>query len=245
MNARRFTLRKEYFGGLIHDARTMFCYPFNDIIYRTLAVLDMEISSYVMSSDPDPDLLKLRQMGVLVARSQSELVLSDEVRVVDVPAIIPEHCLIAPIRIYHTFTRRCNLNCPQCCVSSNANFTEKKMTIEQFEKVVKKFYDIGTMEWRFTGGEATFHPDFLEAVRITKLYGMAVMLNSNGCWSQGLTEKILQAGISEIIISVEGEEETNDRRRSRGVYKNSLKVFDKIHQHNIENPEKAIRVKSI
>ena len=241
-NVKRFTLRKEYFGGLIHDARLMFCHVFGDATYKTLEAMEREAGSFCFSDCAGQELQKLKQVGVLEGKFEGKLYLSNDLRAITPPAIIPYECLTAPIRVYHTFTRRCNLNCPQCCVSSNADFTEAKMTIEQFENVIQKFYDAGTMEWRFTGGEATFCPDFLEAVRITKLYGMAVMLNSNGCWSPELTEKILQAGISEIIISVEGEEETNDRRRSRGVYQNSLRVFERIHRHNEENPEKNIRI---
>lgn len=64
----------------------------------------------------------------------------------------------------------------------------------------------------------TFYSDFFDAVYIVKSFGMAVMLNTNACWSDDLTEKILQTLLTEIIISLEGREEVNDRRSGPGVY---------------------------
>jgi len=240
----RFTLRREYFGGVLHDAETMQCHILTHTEYDILlkAAQKSHVSVLELIKDElNPEVTKLRQIEAVKVNAFGGLVLVNT-RIVPEPTVIPDHCLTAPIRVYHSFTRRCNLDCPQCCLNSNADFTEQRMTLEQFEKVVQKFYEAGTMEWRFTGGEPTFCSDFIDAVRIAKSFGMAVMLNTNACWSEELTEKILQAGLIEIIISLEGSEEVNDSRRSPGTYRKILKVMDQISHHNKENPEKKIRV---
>ena len=71
---------------------------------------------------------------------------------------------------------------------------------------------------------------------------MGVMLNTNGCWNDEMAEKLLNAGIFEIIISLEGREEANDRRRAPGVFKNIMWTLDRIKQYNKNNPEKRIMV---
>jgi len=78
----------------------------------------------------------------------SNFVRINGLRLVELP--VPDGCLTAPIRVYDSFTRECNLNCPQCCIASEVDTEDDRMTLEEFEKVVRKFYEAGTMEWRFT-----------------------------------------------------------------------------------------------
>jgi len=250
---KRFTLRWEYFGGIVHDARNMICHVLNEYqskMFSRILVEQMH-SSYATQAGIsvreleeegfDPvDIKKYADMGVLET-TQDVVYASDNLRLVSLP-ILPNHCLSAPIRIYDTYTRRCNLDCKQCYVSSRTDFPETRRTIEQTETIMRKFYEVGTMEWRFTGGEPTSCDDLLEAIAIAKGFGMAVMLNTNGCWNEAMMENIPEAGIDEIIISLEGSEEVNDRRRNPGVFRKIIRALDRIAQHNQDRPDRRIRV---
>lgn len=240
----RFTLRKEYFGGIVHDTKAMACHILDKTEFETLKLISagyhevyFSIREFYDTGIGDNFVTKLSDMGILTFCSDRVCV--SGVRLVELP--VPDGCLTAPIRIYHSFTRKCNLKCPQCCIASEADTKDDRMTLEEFEKVVRKFYEAGTMEWRFTGGEATACSDFLDANSICKKYGMATMLNSNGCWSDQTTEKVLHAGFSEIIISLEGGKDINDLRRP-GAYPSIIKIFERIFKHNSENPADKIRV---
>ena len=46
----------------------------------------------------------------------------------------------------------CNFQCEHCYFTSSAFVTEKRRTIQQTKEIIRKFYEAGTMEWRFTGG---------------------------------------------------------------------------------------------
>jgi len=39
MIKKRFTLRKEYFGGIVHDAKTMVCHILNETEFRVLRII--------------------------------------------------------------------------------------------------------------------------------------------------------------------------------------------------------------
>jgi radical SAM protein with 4Fe4S-binding SPASM domain len=226
----RFTLRPEYFGGILHDAQEITCHLLSPEEFKILRQIVLKENT--VSNEARLKVQKFLDIGACQAN----------IRCVRSPKIMPQHCLTAPIRIYHTYTHQCNLRCSQCCVSSTADYVEQRMSLKQVELVMNKFYEAGTMEWRFTGGEPTSCSDFIDALGIAKGLGMAIMLNTNGCWSDKLLEYLPEAGIGEIIVSLEGREEVNDKRRSRGVYRNILKVLNRIRQHNQNHLNAKIRV---
>lgn len=239
----RFTLREEYFGGIVHDVKEMNCHILNSRQYGLLSMIldDTEvipIREYEEIGYDKSEIEKFADMGILTIESDKMRVKGAR-KVKQLP--IKNGCLAAPIRVYHTFTRKCNLKCPQCCIASEADTEDDRMTMEEFESVVRKFYEAGTMEWRFTGGEATFCQDLPEAVSIVRKYGMAVMLNTNGCWSEKLTQKLLHAGLAEVIVSMEGSEPVNELRRP-GAYRKTIKTLGRISKYNKENPGSKIRV---
>jgi len=97
------------------------------------------------------------------------------------------------------------------------------------------------MEWRFTGGEALIHADVFEAIKYAKSLGMNVGIYSNGSWSDNTAQKILASGINEVVLSLEGSPEVNDKRRKKGGYKITLGAIKRIHNFNKSNPHKAIQ----
>lgn len=116
------------------------------------------------------------------------------------------------------------------------------MSTEQSKELIARCYALGVPEWRFTGGEPTFCDDFFEIARYAKNLGMALMLNSNGCFDHSVLEKVREIGFAEIIISLEGDEEVNDRRRSSGSYRKIVRTLDCLAAYNQAYPDKASRV---
>lgn len=244
MNPKRFTLRKEYFGGVLHDAMSMSCEVLTPDDFEFLRGLDakrLPEEELGGRSQQLQDKARAWQQKGAIAVENGMVVLAGT-RLIPKPDRIPEGCLTAPLRVYDTYTRKCNLRCKQCCVASSADFTEKRRTIRQTEAIMRKFYEAGMMEWRFTGGEPTSCPDLLDAIAIARGFGMSVMLNTNGCWDGNMLREIPEAGISEIIISVEGPEEINDKRRAPGVFRHIMEAIERIGQHNHDHPEQKVRI---
>lgn len=242
----RFTLRKEYFGGLVLDSHS----PKNEFIqpdeYEFLSELkETEAAIYDQVAQNNPNLAQrvdaFAQTGFVEKGPNGEILLTN-IRLVDPPQTIREGVLTAPIRVYDMYTRKCNLTCEHCYAASNPFIKEDRRTLDQTADIMRKFYDAGAIEWRFTGGEPTVYPDLFDAIDVAQGLGMNVSLNSNGWWSENTAKKVLSAGISEMVISIEGEPGTNDLRRKVGSYDHVVDTLDKVAHHNKLYPDKYMNV---
>jgi MoaA/NifB/PqqE/SkfB family radical SAM enzyme len=106
---------------------------------------------------------------------------------------------------------------------------------------MRKFFEVGTMEWRFTGGEPTTQPDLFDQIATAKKLGMNVGLYTNGWWSKTIAQKVLDAGLNEIVISVEGRPEINDKRRKSGSFAKAIESLERIREFNRGKSEGRIK----
>ena len=241
---RRFAFRKEYFGGLLLDFENS---SYELITPRKFQFLEKLKNGEILFLQDlqNPELKKfikkLQQKNILQVDCEKKISIVN-IRKIPTPGAIPRDYLSAPLKVYDTYTRKCNLTCKHCYATSNPNFIEDRRTLPQTEMVMKKFYDVGVLEWNFTGGEPTIIPNLLDAIRIASSFRIKVSLNTNGCWSSEVSKKFLTSGVKEMIISLEGREKTNDKRRSPGVFKRIMKTLNQIYEYNQSNPAKKIEV---
>ena len=169
----RFALRQEHFGGLLLD------YAVNS--YHILAPNEYQsLLTWLRSGDllPDTGVLinKLSLLDKEGSANASQRIDASNIRLISPPEVLPTNCLSGPIKVYDTYTRRCNLNCEHCYSSSNRELKEVRRTPEQTMTIMRKFYETGVMEWQFTGGEPTIVADLLESVRVAKSVPVKLML---------------------------------------------------------------------
>lgn len=144
--------------------------------------------------------------------------------------------------VYDTTTRSCNLDCEHCYASSTPLFIEKRRTLMQTKEIMDKFYEIGALEWRFTGGEPTVTPDFTAAIDYAQSLEVKVSLNTNGVWSERVAKDVLNSGVSTLVVSLEGRQTAHDRRREKGTFNRLINRLRLIYQHNETNPNHKITV---
>ena len=238
----RFAFREEYFGGLFLDYENS---NYEIINEKELNFLKKVINKEGVSkknlgkSDLSNFIKKLTKKGAFQINNSGKI-LTVDTREITIPGKIPEDFLSAPLKVYDTYTRKCNLNCRHCYAESNNDLTEERRTIKETKKIIKKLYDVGVMEWSFTGGEPLVAPDLFQAIQIAKSYGMKVSLNTNGCIDESMIEKIISSNIDELTVSLEGREKTNDQRRGKGTYKKVIKTLRRINDYNKDNKPKVI-----
>ena len=220
----RFAFRKEYFGGLLLDFENYTSEILNSKEYDFLEEIENGKNFFQNLQNPKLKkfITKLQQRNIIEITPWGELLINN-IRRIHPPQRIPKDYLSAPLKVYDTYTRRCNLACKQCYASANPNFVEKRRTIFQTKAIMRKFYEVGVMEWNFTGGEPTIIPDLLDAIKIAKRFKMKVSINTNGCWEPRITKKILISGVDEFIISLDGREKTHDKKRGPGIFKKVIK----------------------
>jgi len=243
-NPARFTLRKEYFGGFVYDAQTARYELINQDEYKFLIGLEgteNTIFEQSLGEQLRQRLPVFQKFGFIDVYEDGILSLVN-LRFVEPPSYIPEGMLTAPIRVFDTYTRKCNFECQHCYFSSSSFVKENRRTIYQTADILQKFYKAGSMEWRFTGGEALTQPDLFEAIAIAKNLGMNVGLYTNGWWSEQSARKVLDARLNEIVVSLEGRREVNDRRRKRGAFDKTMETLNRIAEYNRTNSDNKINV---
>ena len=122
-------------------------------------------------------------------------------------------------RLRHLFlelTMRCNENCLHCGSRCNDVFS-KELTVQQYQEFltqVKK--DFGTEGYMLciTGGEPLLRKDFFEIMSYANQLGFHWGMTSNATLiDDAVADKLSQAGMGTISVSIDGLPETHDKFR--------------------------------
>lgn len=131
---------------------------------------------------------------------------------------------------------KCNNSCFVCYEKNNRKIPEK--TTDELKKEIAAAKRHGS-RMRFYGGEATIRTDFIELVKYAKSCGFKyIMLTTNGrmLMYPGFVRQLLDAGISQIIISLHGHKaKIHDAfTNSRGSFKQVIKGIENLKKMGFE-----------
>jgi len=104
---------------------------------------------------------------------------------------------------------RCNEKCTYCYYRNNLDDDSIKedLILKQLDKV-KEF---GFTEVEFSGGESSYHPDFINFIKYATKLGLRSTTLSNGTMSTELLKKAKEAGLEEIMYSFHGNEKSHEK----------------------------------
>lgn len=123
-------------------------------------------------------------------------------------------------------TSRCNLACIHCYNSGRYESSEHDLSTTQAVQAIDKAADAGFKHIHLLGGEPLLRTDLPELARRGTMRGMIVSINTNGLAEEQKWRELIEAGVSEIGVSIDGAiPETNDRIRGRGTY---ARIIDSI-----------------
>ena len=183
-------------------------------------LLDQKQTDLVLNASEDrigkENIIEVRKPYTI---SINLLSIEGNIRIIDQESAPPKNVLSAPITVYQEVTRRCNLNCRDCYQGVRPS-TDTLTNLEVFH-LLNRYSQIGVFIVRFTGKEPTAHPGFLDFVREGKVLGLKMALNTNGIFDDNYRRELVKAGVSEAVVSLEGDEKTNDYIRGKGVYKSA------------------------
>lgn len=138
-------------------------------------------------------------------------------------------------------TKRCNAKCKHCSVNAG---TEKpiddELTTEQLKKVFKDIaerYDARTINIGFTGGEPLLRKDLIEIIEYGTSLGFCISITTNGTLlTDKMIEKIYNAGIRNVAISIDGLEKTHEAFRGlQNCYSKLLRSIKKMIEYGDMN----------
>ncbi|MEM8614009.1 MAG: radical SAM protein, partial [Cyanobacteria bacterium P01_H01_bin.105] len=112
-------------------------------------------------------------------------------------------------------TLKCNLACSHCG-SRAGHARAKELSTEEALDLVSQMAEVGIKEVTLIGGEAFLRPDWLDIAAAINQAGMRCTMTTGG---YGITlataNKMKQAGIATVSVSIDGLETTHDRLRGR------------------------------
>jgi radical SAM protein with 4Fe4S-binding SPASM domain len=122
-------------------------------------------------------------------------------------------------------TRACNLRCKHCYYDA-ATPLDDELTTEQacalLEDVAETFGD--NVRVTLGGGEPQVRKDLFEIIKHGKERGVTLALASNGVLlTEDVANRLKAAGINEVIIAIDGTQQTHDAIRGNGVFEKTVK----------------------
>lgn len=143
--------------------------------------------------------------------------LEGNVKKIELAGQSPPNVLSAPIYAYFEISPRCNLSCRDCYQGKRP--TVDSLKDDEIKALITRYSELGIFVVRFTGKEPTVHPRLLEFITEGATAGLRMALNTNGVFDDNFRHDLIDSGIEEIVVSLDGDEAWNDYVRGNGVYK--------------------------
>jgi MoaA/NifB/PqqE/SkfB family radical SAM enzyme len=109
---------------------------------------------------------------------------------------------------------RCNLNC-QHCFNKTLSKGEKKMTLQDYARIIKEAADLGAINFAFQGGEFLILDNFEDILRLvdSKRYSLSITTNGQNL-DITMVNKLKDIGVNTVTVSLDsGIAEEHDRFR--------------------------------
>jgi radical SAM protein with 4Fe4S-binding SPASM domain len=129
-------------------------------------------------------------------------------------------------------TNRCNLRCRACWFHGETGVGDRYRTSEMTTGEVLGFIDqverYGPSIY-FGGAEPLIRGDFLTIVGHAKRCDLPVAFTTNGTLLEGeISDKIVELGVDEISLSLDGTEEMHDELRGRGTFGRTMRNLERL-----------------
>ena len=131
-------------------------------------------------------------------------------------------------------TLKCNLACQHCGSRAGEARSQELSTLEALN-LVQQLAEVGIQEVNLIGGEAFMRPDWLEIAKAITEAGMICGMTTGGFGiSRETAQKMKDAGIQVVSVSVDGLEATNDHLRGKtGSWEWAFKTMSHLKQVGI------------
>ncbi len=125
----------------------------------------------------------------------------------------------APFQVVWDVTYACNLRCKHCYATAGKPLPDELSTEEALD-AIDKLNRLGVTIISFSGGEPLVRKDIYELIGYAREKGIYVALATNGTLiSEEVAEKLKNAGVGYVQISIDGRKETHEGFRGiRGCY---------------------------
>ncbi len=129
---------------------------------------------------------------------------------------------VHPFDIEAVLLNECNLHCRYCLYPDRPR---AQLSTEQWKNIIRDFARLGTIRFKFHGGEPTLRRDFRELTAEARAAGMVVAATTNGTIAASQPE--LLDFLDEVIVSLDSPfPDLNDRIRGKGSGQKAIRTID-------------------
>jgi len=211
----RYKIRREAEGAVVFDRVERCVFELTEIQFRSL------LENQTPTLTGDREFFRNANANFTILEPLREIRRNPDSR-----------CLAAPNRLYLELTRQCNLRC-RMCYNQAGRELPAELSLEQFRRLLDQMDRVGVFEARLTGGEPTLRPDFLGILDYAIQKDFYVSLATNGVWNDDLTAAICRRRIDDVIVSLDGPEEINDRFRLGGSFRTSVRTIRALKEAGV------------
>ncbi len=136
----------------------------------------------------------------------------------------------APISTYLKITNQCDCSCLYCsanCHNSSTKTTQRKLSLNDWKRVIGELQDLGVSYLGFTGGEPLLHPDIEELVSTIDHRSVSVLFTNGIHLTYEKARSLKEAGLFAISISLDSadEQKHNQTRGNPLAFKSALQAI--------------------
>src|SRR5262245_33954687 len=114
----------------------------------------------------------------------------------------------APTTLLAEITHRCPLHCPYCSNPLEMVRQTTELTTEEWKRVLTEGRELGVLQLGLSGGEPLVRGDVEELAAHARSLGLYTTLVTSGVGlTRGRAEKLKQAGLEHIQISIQDTDE--------------------------------------
>lgn len=128
-----------------------------------------------------------------------------------------------PIVVWNV-TRRCNLHCAHCYSASLDRKYPGELSLDEGKRVIDDLARFRVPALLLSGGEPTMRADLPELISYATEIGLRTVLSTNGTFlTRRLVQRLSDAGLNRVGVSLDGLEATNDKfRGKKGAFAEAL-----------------------
>lgn len=138
-----------------------------------------------------------------------------------------------PVDCVWEVTMGCNMRCMHCGSSCQAPL-DGELSTEEALALIKQMKEVGLKSITLSGGEPTTRKDIFELAKALSESGVLVSMISNG-WliTEDMIEKAIEAGITNISLSLDGLEHTHDLIRKKRAFAQVIHTLDLLRRKGL------------
>ncbi|MDO8932255.1 MAG: radical SAM protein [Rhodocyclaceae bacterium] len=147
------------------------------------------------------------------------------------PVSDPDPIVGGRVELQLLTTLKCNLKCTYCSLGVGevlGSQTELRYDIDQLAAFVERHLQGKEIYVTFYGGEPTLNLAMMQAV-MQRFPEFRYQLQTNGTLLDNLPDWML-ARLSNILVSIDGGEQTTDGYRGRGIWRQVIKNLNHVHE---------------